>query len=141
MKLLRAFIEASGYEVEEEKFTIMTDGTRYEGHENAGLKEICIDKEVTNYKVAKKHSSPFPWMDTNSLSWLSIVDYVLLHEEDIELNVDSFGTLKPVLDFFNRNNSRLEESIAQLERGEIITTEFINGELVAIEGHLKGVDE
>jgi len=48
------------------------------------------------------HKSPFQWMDTDSLAWRAIVDYVLAHQDDIINNINDFETLKPVLDHFNR---------------------------------------
>jgi hypothetical protein len=40
----------------------------------------------------------------NSDAWSSIVDYVLSHRRDIESDINDFGTLRPMLDFFNGVN-------------------------------------
>lgn len=56
-----------------------------------------------DYKLTKKEENPFPWMDTNSPVWSAIVTYVLDHQAEIEFGVSDFETLKPVLEFFNRN--------------------------------------
>lgn len=54
-------------------------------------------------KVEQKYDSSFQWMDTDSPAWSAIVEYVLDHKDDIENGINDFETLKPVLDFFNRN--------------------------------------
>jgi len=51
----------------------------------------------------KKQESPFPWMYTSSPAWSAIVEYVIDHQEDIEIGINDFSTLRPVLDHFNRN--------------------------------------
>ena len=52
----------------------------------------------------EKQECPFPWMDTNSPAWSAIVKYVLDHKDEIEFGVSDFDTLKPVMEFFNRNS-------------------------------------
>jgi len=36
-------------------------------------------------------------------AWSAIVEYVTDHDDDIELGINDFATLRPVLEFFNRN--------------------------------------
>lgn len=42
-------------------------------------------------------------LDVNGKVWDSIVSFVLTHRDDIENNINDYGDLKPVWDFFNRN--------------------------------------
>lgn len=120
-KLLRAFIEASGYEIEQ--VNIVEDAQGFPG----------ISKLVNDYKVTKKHESPFPWMDTDSPAWSAIVKFVLDRKDIIESGNHAVSELKPVLDFFYgtqdeteyllsslANAQRLEESIKQFQAGEVI---------------------
>ena len=53
-KLLLAFIDAMGYEVKEEKYVILNDGTRYEGHERDTSHRGVRKFPILNYKVTKK---------------------------------------------------------------------------------------
>ena len=34
----------------------------------------------------------------------AVVEYILDHKDDIEIGINDFGTLKPVLDWFSRNS-------------------------------------
>lgn len=58
-KLLLAFIEASGFDVEEEKYQILNDGTRYEGHDITWCKNALEPEIYTDYKVTKKKPNTF----------------------------------------------------------------------------------
>jgi len=105
MKLLRAFIEASGYEVESIS-RAMLNGEEVKNKAKIALLPMLSwgDSEVefiTDYKVTKNHKSPFPWMDTNSSAWSAIVEYVLDYKKEIEMGEGGFVILKPVLDHFN----------------------------------------
>lgn len=57
-KLLLAFIEASGYEVKEDKYVILSDGTRYECEDTDWCKEIYSPELHVDYKVTKKDPGP-----------------------------------------------------------------------------------
>jgi prevent-host-death family protein len=59
----------------------------------------------TAYLMTKEPESPFSFMDTNSPAWSAICEYTLDHRDDIEIGINDFGTLRPVLDFFSRNLS------------------------------------
>jgi len=39
--------------------------------------------------------------DVDSPEWSCIVNYILNAKEDIELGINNFGELKPMLDYFN----------------------------------------
>jgi len=86
-KLLRAFIEASGFDIEE--FSATRDGE-------------AIPDSVVYYKVTKKECYvPLP---VQSKEWGCIVEYLTDHYEDIEIGIDDFGTLKPIMEFISRNS-------------------------------------
>jgi len=112
-KLLRAFIKAQGYEIEE---TVTYDLF----HTGIGNPEIIDKIEIIDYKVTKKQQSPFSWMDTNSPEWSAIVEYVTDHDEDIEIGINDFATLRPVLNFFNRNSKPFTLEDIKHEFGESI---------------------
>jgi len=57
-KLLLAFIEASGFDVEEERYQLLNDGTRYEGHDIGWCKDLFKPKLYIDYKVTKKEPGP-----------------------------------------------------------------------------------
>ena len=97
MKLLRAWIECQGYEIEE------LDAKPCEKQPDLSYPHNKVLFDGGDYKVTKKHKSPFPWMDTNDPAWSAIVGYILDHQEDIEVGINDFGRLKPVLEFFSRN--------------------------------------
>lgn len=93
-KLLRAFIEASGFEIQEIKEEF------YKG-EFKGL-GTEIHERVIDYKVTKKDDYvPLP---VQSKEWGCIVEYLTDHYEDIEIGIDDFGTLKPIMEFISRNS-------------------------------------
>lgn len=60
-------------------------------------------RKVVKSTTISTQKIPFSWIDTNSPEWRAIVDYVLGHEDDINDDINDFGTLKPVLDHLNRN--------------------------------------
>jgi len=96
-KLLRAFIEASGFSIEEVKAPLeeikLHDGS---------LTLIPIDSAVTiDYKVTKKKAQVC--FDVDSHEWSCIVEYVLSHQGDIEAGTNDFDCLRPMLNYFNRN--------------------------------------
>mgnify|MGYP003639762092 CR=1 FL=1 len=131
-KLLRAFIEASGYEIEtvcDYKERDMSEveaqahnkgfgcATGYRLLTESGSQKLLIDDDgnykgvliepIVDYKVTKKvvesneHQVIF---DTQSPEWSCIVKYITDHVDDIESNINDFDTLKPMLDYFNRNS-------------------------------------
>ncbi len=90
-KLLRAFIEASGYEVEE----VLVNPRPL----------VCNDKptnrmtyDYIDYKVTKRSAQVC--FDVDSPEWSCVVGYILGAKEDIELGINNYGELKPMLDFF-----------------------------------------
>lgn len=86
MKLLRAFIEASGFDVEEIQEQKIPSGQILTPHD---------------YKVTKKpHQVCF---DVNSPEWSSVVLYIIGHRHEIEIKENDFGTLAPMLDCFDRS--------------------------------------
>ena len=108
-KLLRAFIEASGYEIEEVKREALAG-------EEPDL--FLLDKNyIIDYKVTKRDNGvkqfaadvfyrtgdivPLP---IKSKAWGCIVEYVTSHAGDIESDTNDFGTLKPIWDFMNRDS-------------------------------------
>lgn len=125
MKLLRAFIEASGYEIENVVDTKETPITKQSGvnritlktlsmqdsglvtdHTGAYKRGLCgcyylkpslaVDYEVTN-KIA------FVPITVKSDEWGCIVKYVTSHMDDINADINDFGELKPLVKFMNRN--------------------------------------
>lgn len=98
-KLLRAFIDASGYDIEEVRATVHKD-----------------NMTSGDYKVTKRPQSPFPWMDTGSTAWTAIVRFCTDERDNIESKVDGYGDLQPVLDFFDRN---CDGSPVWVEKGPI----------------------
>ena len=110
-KLLRAFIEASGYEIKEVVVDkVIPDLSRVE-------RSTLTIKDVIDYKVTKRDNGvkqfaadvfyrtgdivPLP---IKSKAWGCIVEYVTSHDGDIESDTNDFGTLKPMLDFMNRDS-------------------------------------
>ena len=88
-KLLRAFIEASGYEVKEVQGDFIT--TQYGGYSEF------------DYKVTKKQS--YVPIEIQSKEWGCIVDFVQSHREDIINDVNDYGGLGFILDFMERNSN------------------------------------
>jgi len=85
-KLLRAFIEAQGFEVKDLYATGQDTRTAY----------------VVDYKVTKKED--FVPLPVQSKEWGCIVEYITDHYEDIEIGIDDYGTLKPILEFISRRS-------------------------------------
>jgi len=56
---------------------------------------------TTDYKVTKKKKQVC--FDIDSPEWMCIVDYIINSRYEIEGKENDFGTLQPMLDFFNRN--------------------------------------
>jgi len=108
-KLLRAFIEASGYEIEEVTVNTPTRTISHFDVNNDGL-PVFIDslEPIIDYKVAKKKVQVC--FDINGPEWSCIVDYILHHSGDIEAETNDFDILKPMLDYFNRNCTRASKS-------------------------------
>ena len=101
-KLLRAFIEASGYEIEE-TVTILDGQTVTEKGVTYGNQTVTsIDYKVTK-KVADSNAHQVIF-DTQGAEWSCIVKYITGHIDDIESSVNDFDTLKPMLDYFNGNS-------------------------------------
>lgn len=100
-KLLKAFIEASGYTIETTP-KIMTDERRkFLESENMHF-TILTEGAECDYKVTKK--KPQVCFDVDSPEWSCIVNFVLGHKEDIINDINDYGGLGLVLDFFNRNS-------------------------------------
>lgn len=96
-KLLKAFIEASGYEVEETtetKTEVVGEG-------------VIWGTKVVDYKVTKKQATESNAyqviLDVQSAEWSCIVEYITNHAGGIENNIHDLGTLQPMLNYFNRN--------------------------------------
>ena len=102
-KLLRAFIEAQGYEIEEvtEEFD--------ESGSDGGRNWFRSGVRVIDYKVTKKKSQVR--LDVDGTEWSGIVEFVLAHEDEIRSRAysEEYGSLKPILDFFSRscNNEKI----------------------------------
>lgn len=132
-KLLRAFIEAQGLEIEtllDYKERDMSEveamahnkgfgcATGYRLLTVPGSQELLIDdngnykgvliEPVVDYKVTKKEAQVC--FDVDSPEWKCIVDYVLGARFEIEIKENNFGDLQPMLDFFNRNCTRASTS-------------------------------
>ena len=101
-KLLRAFIEASGFEVKEVSREVTSRGCGSGGFWHK--EELVVD----DYRVTKK--SPYVPITAQSKEWACVVGYLLAHDTDIETGVNDYGDLKPMLDFFNRNSTRASRS-------------------------------
>lgn len=60
-----------------------------------------------NQKTTEKRKRDFSRLlvpiKIDSDEWGCVVDYVSSHYDDIEDDVNDFGTLKPILKFMNRN--------------------------------------
>lgn len=88
-KLLRAFIKASGYEIEEVKVA-----TEVRVADNW---DSVMHISNTEYKVTAKDSYvPIP---IQSDEWGCIVDFVSNHADDIENNINDYGVLAPIWGF------------------------------------------
>jgi len=87
-KLLRAFISASGFEIEE------TETTATET-----IKGVLWGTKTIDYKVTKK--KPQACFDVDSPEWSCIVDFTLNQADNIEHDIEGYGDLKPMLDYFN----------------------------------------
>ena len=95
-KLLRAFIEVSGFDIEE----TIKEGPSISKRDSIGVfDEFYI---TTDYKLTKKKAQVC--FDVDSPEWGCIVEYVTIHEVDIETETDDYGDLKPMLEYFNRNS-------------------------------------
>ena len=109
-KLLRAFIEASGYEVEEvsngkpelvkafwDRPAIIKEGIDYKvTKRDNGVKQFAADVFYRTGDIV-----PLP---IKSKAWGCIVEYVTSHAGDIESGTNDFDTLKPIWDFMNRDS-------------------------------------
>lgn len=123
-KLLRAFIEASGYEIEtlldyKEKKMQKAEAMRHNTGWGAKLTEyslssthgcmLDIDEDglytarlrepVVDYKVTKKKAQAI--FDVDSPEWKGLVSFVLQESVNIELDIERYRDLKPMLDYFN----------------------------------------
>ena len=104
-KLLRAFIEASGYEIEEVRTLSPPCKVASNIDPETGLMRYvaALDFErgySIDYKVTKKDD--FVPLPVQSKEWGCIVEYITDHYEDIEIGIDDFGALKPIMDFISR---------------------------------------
>ena len=130
-KLLRALIEASGYEIEKIIDTKETPISKQSGLNRIAVSamtmvrtDLAIDNSgeykrgddecyyrnasmEVDYKVTKKEVESNAYqviLDTQGLEFSCIVKYITNHIDDIEQGVNDFDTLKPMLDYFNRNS-------------------------------------
>ena len=95
MKLLRAFIDASGFDVKE----VVREAA--EGQEPDFF--ILDDDYCVDYKVTSKECLvPLP---AQSKAWGCVVDFVLSHREDIINDVNDYGGLGSILDFMERKSN------------------------------------
>ncbi len=133
-KLLRALIDGLGYEIEEK---VISQDSIDALVSLKPLGAVMFTREI-DYKVTKKESSNDFDEETQSLlesgrilrgymkkpteqdksmrelishseAWSAICGYVLFHKEDVEIGINDFGDLKPVLEFFNRNSAPSED--------------------------------
>ncbi len=57
---------------------------------------------VTDYKVTKKDG--FVPLPVQSKEWGCIVEYLTSHYEDIEMGINDFATLRPIMNFISRKS-------------------------------------
>ena len=114
-KLLRSFIEASGFDIEEVESQEVFLHWDFMGQQLVDVKKLYPDcgvvinsdtgvdiyHKVIDYKVTKKE--PQVCFDINSPEWGCICDYIISHRASIESGENDYGDLKPMLDYFNRN--------------------------------------
>lgn len=126
-KLLRALIDALGFDVEKIITHNETPITKqmgelkiFQGRSNSNGDDGLVtvgnhgpykrgDDECyyldggtdIDYKVTKK--KPQVCFDVDSPEWNAIVTFVLNQADDIEHGIEGYGDLKPMLDYFNRN--------------------------------------
>lgn len=96
-KLLRAFIEASGYEIEEittRKILVSAEPPTRDEFINGSTVIETID-----YKVTKRHAPVLVPILIQSDEWGCIVEFVSSHADDIETGTNDYGTLTPIWDF------------------------------------------
>jgi len=84
------------------------------------ISDLIKVMEILGYKLTKgEPTHTFEVIGENSVFkmselishadvWSAITTYVLAHRSDIELDINDFGTLKPVSDFFNRSCNEKE---------------------------------
>ena len=85
LKLLEALCEGLGFEVEEIEEQKIPSG------------QIIVTQ---GYKVKNKEYVSLP---IHGEEWAVIVKFIISHKDDIENDINDYGDLMPVLDFFNRN--------------------------------------
>ena len=123
-KLLRAFIEASGYEVKrvrtgDEKCDCYKSNPLSRGHligcqrcQGTGVSHGIFDYKVTKRDNGVKQFAADVFYRTGDIvplpikskAWGCIVEYVKNHAGDIESGANDFDTLKPIWDFMNRDS-------------------------------------
>jgi hypothetical protein len=146
MKLLRAFIEASGYEIEISNGKTSCGCSGYTGSGCGCCNFTGFISKPVNYKVTKNPIKPNSYIKCNkcgthlaynspldaclcgnshnlertnseplecvmpcvplpiqSDAWGSVVEYCSDHNEDIEIGINDFATLRPMMGFINRN--------------------------------------
>ena len=103
MKLLRAFIEASGYEIETSSGKVSCGCSGYTGSGCGCCNFTGFISKPFDYKVTKKHPVALVPIPIQSDEWSCIVKFVESHANDIEQDINDFGELKPMWDFMNRN--------------------------------------
>jgi len=88
-QLLKSLCEALGFEVVETTNRVdLGNGSQYFTHQ-------------TSYKLERKKED---WIPVDKEVFGILVNYIISHQEDIEAEVDDFGSLKPIWDWFNRNS-------------------------------------
>jgi len=95
-KLLRAFIETQGYDIEEIYEESLPSGQITIPHDYKVIKKEPTQQEKASFDMSE--------LISHSEAWCAICDYVLEHKDDIGYSINDFGTLKPVLEFFYRNS-------------------------------------
>lgn len=106
IKLLRAFIEASGYEIETTKDIKWAYHPDDINDQTGKPKENSRPESIintTDYKVTKQE--PLVQLPIQSKEWGCIVDFVTSHREDIINDVNDYGGLGFILDFMERNSN------------------------------------
>ena len=85
--LLEALCESLGFNIEFDEGQVIPSG------------QILVPAKYTLTDIKEA----FVNIPLKGEVWGSMVNYILAHQFDIEGDINDFGSLKPVLDFFSRN--------------------------------------
>jgi hypothetical protein len=102
MKLLRAFIEAQGYDVEESEVVVRVNAISHFDSITGKAVQIKEDKLVKDYKVT--NPEPYVPLPIQSKAWNCITKFIIEHRDDIINDVNGCGGLRHMLDFMERNS-------------------------------------